>query len=72
MFVIWFTKVGKLFQFVNFHIKFHTIAAFLASTIFLMPLTKQGDDPYLCSFLAPQKYTQIFKQLHNLVCGCKM
>ena len=44
MFVIWFTKVEKLFQFVNFHIKIHTIAAFLASAIFLMPLTTQGDE----------------------------
>ena len=44
MFVIWFTKLDKLFQFVNFYIKLHTIAAFLASAIFLMPLTKQGDE----------------------------
>ena len=44
MFVIWFTKLDKLFQFVNFYIKLHTIAAFLASAIFLMPLTEQGDE----------------------------
>ena len=42
--VIWFTKVDELFQFVNFHIKFHTIAAFLASALRLMHLTKQGDE----------------------------